>query len=352
MVVEPVVGKSANLSREALRELPKAHLHVHLDGALRADTLRELLAEQQQPFPSIPGGVFSSFEAFMSTITATHRVLQRPMNLARVVGEIVEDNSDDGVVWLELAVWPGLFGTLRPAEFWVETILEAGHGAAARAGAGFGLIIAVNRAESPSSARHLMDLAAKYSDQGVVGVGLDGDEAANPAEPFAELFRAAAECGLRCVPHAGELRGPSSVWTAINRLHAVRIGHGIRAVEDSALLEELAGRAICLDVCPTSNHRLGVVDLGSPTHPQPTHPLRQLIEAGVACSLGADDPLLFGSSILDEYALAHERLGLSAPQLAQLAANSIAHSAAPAGIRAAAERGIRQWKGIDQSDRR
>ncbi|MFC8431895.1 hypothetical protein [Streptomyces sp. NPDC057253] len=142
-------------------------------------------------------------------------------------------------------------------------------------------------------------------------------------EPFAEAFTIARDAGLISAPHAGELAGPASVRSALDALGAQRIAHGIRAVDDPSLLARLAAQGVVLDVCPTSNVALGVVESLS------AHPLPKLLHAGVRCTLNADDPLLFGPGLLEEYATARTTLALTDHQLAAIARTSIESSGAP-----------------------
>jgi adenosine deaminase len=183
----------------------------------------------------------------------------------------------------------------------------------------------------PTAAEELARLAGGFSERGVVAFGLDGDEAASPPEPFQRAFRIAKEAGLRATPHAGELAGPESVVAALDALDADRILHGVRALEDPDLIARIVEEGITLDVCPTSNVMLGVApELRD-------HPLPQLLAAGVRCSVNADDPLLFGTGILDEYVLCREALVLGDQQLAEVAAHSLTAAAAPSDV---VERGL------------
>jgi adenosine deaminase len=152
-----------------------------------------------------------------------------------------------------------------------------------------------------------------------------------------DLLALAAQAGLICAPHAGEFAGPASVRAAIEALHARRILHGVRAVEDPDLLREVAARGVCFDVCLTSNVKLGVV----PTLEQ--HPLPVLLAAGVPCSLGADDPLLFDASLLDEYDHARTTLGLDDVQLAEIARASLRSGGTPSPLRERALAGVDAW---------
>lgn len=314
-----------------LRALPKAHLHVHVDGAMRRSTLAELAAKAGIEAP-LPTG-YGSFADFTDTITAAARSLRTAADATRLVTEIVEDARDAGAVWVEPSMWPGLFGgRLGSDEEAVDVVLAAGH-AAAR-GIGFGLVVAANRNAGPDAALRTARLAVSRMGDGVVGFGLDGDEASAPGHQFTAAFDVAHEAGLACLPHAGELAGPQSVRDAMTLLHADRIMHGVRAAEDPQLVAELA---VPLDICPTSNVLLSVVPAFA------DHPLPTLLESGVRCSLNADDPLLFDTDLLTEYERCRGELGLSDETLADLARTSIVASGAPAALKADALSGIDGW---------
>ena len=170
-----------------------------------------------------------------------------------------------------------------------------------------------------------------------MGFGLANDESTHPPEPFGPAFDIAREAGLLSIPHAGELAGPESVRAALDRLGADRLQHGVRVVEDPALTERLAADDICCDVCPTSNLMLSVC----PSLAE--HPLPALLDAGVPCSLNADDSLLFGAGLLDEYRLVRDEVGLDDAQLASVAWSSVRCSAAPADVQQRARAAIDAW---------
>lgn len=321
-----------------LARLPKAHLHVHLDGAIRERTLHETCTRLGTEPPELPTGrQYPSFAVFMDTITACHEALSDPPSLRRILDEVVEDAAADGAVWIEVSVWPGLFaGRLGSDREALRQLLDAGRASAARHSIGFGLMVAANRHVGPEAAKATAELAVELGGEGVVSFGLDGDEAAFPPAPFAEAFETAMDGGLLLTPHAGELLGAESVSVAVDQLNANRVLHGVRAVEDPALVERLAASDVCLDVCPTSNAKLGVFE------PE-QHPLPQLLRAGVACSLNADDPLLFGASLLDEYETCRKVLALSDTELAAIATTSIQASGAPSKLKTEAIAAIGRW---------
>jgi adenosine deaminase len=190
------------------------------------------------------------------------------------------------------------------------------------------VVIAANRTRHPLDARTLARLAAQYVGRGVVGFGLSNDERRGSTTDFVPAFRIAERAGLMLVPHGGELVGPSSARTCIEMLHADRLGHGVRSVEDPDLLAQIVDAGIALELCPVSNVALGVYsDLTSV-------PLPAILAAGATVALGADDPLLFGSRLAAQYAtmrVAHE---LSDAMLAELARMSIRASRAPESLRA------------------
>jgi adenosine deaminase len=319
-----------------LRQLPKAHLHIHLEGAMRPDTLHELAAAASIEVPPIRG--FGSFAAFSGMYVAACDVLTSPDALARLTREVVEDAAADGAVWVEPAVYlPHHNQRLGPPEGTLEIILDAAAEAGRANDIGVGVIVAADRTVDPSDAVAQAELAVKYVDRGVTGFGLANDEVGCPPEPFADAFAIARAAGLLSVPHAGELDGPASVKGALDALGADRLGHGVRSIEDPELVRRLADSPVCLDVCPSSNVLLAIVpDLAA-------HPLPALLAAGVNCSLNSDDPLLFGPNLLDEYELVRDRLGLDDATLAHIATCAIDASAAPAELKRKTRAGIASW---------
>lgn len=216
-------------------------------------------------------------------------------------------------------------------------MIDEARAAAVGTGIGCGLMVTALRHLPPDDALDLARLAAGHAGEGVVSFGLAGDESLYAPEPFAKAFDVARDGGLMSTPHAGELAGPASMRGALDVLGARRIGHGVRALEDPALTERLAAGRVTLDVCPTSNAMLGVVTSLA------DHPLPRLLEAGVRCSLGADDPLLFGPGLLAEYETARHTLGLGDEHLAAVARASLEGSAAPPELMAAGLRGVGAW---------
>ena len=319
-----------------LRALPKGHLHLHLEGSMRPATLAELADTAGIPVPEIRG--YGSFTAFADTYLAACQVLTTPEHFARLVYEVVEDSVADGAVWVEPSFYaPHHRDRFGEDEAIVDMVLDALHAAGEQLGVGVGLMLAADRTVEPSVAVDQARLAAARADRGVVSFGLANDEAIGPPEPFAAAFAIAKDAGLLSAPHAGELAGPESVWGALQTLRPDRLQHGVRCVEDPELVKRLADSDIVLDVCPTSNLLLSVY----PSLAE--HPLPQLLDAGISCSLNGDDPLLFGPVLLREYELAREEMGLDDAALASVARASIVGAGAPAAFKTTALRSIDDW---------
>ncbi|MFL6077893.1 MAG: adenosine deaminase [Mycobacteriales bacterium] len=311
--------------------LPKANLHLHLTGAMRPATLVELAERAGLPVPvALPGGTAHGWEAFQSRYDAAREVLRTAEDVARVVGEAIEDDVADGAGWVEIQVDPTSYaerlGGLEPV---VETVLAA-------AGDRAGVVLAASWARPPEVALRVARLAARYAGRGVVGFGLSNDERRGRVADFVPAFRVAAEAGLLAVPHAGFYEAAWHVRACVERLGAARIGHGLTAAADPVTVDLLAARGVALEVCPTSYPPFGVAELS-------TLPLRRLLAAGVPVALGTDDPLLFGASLTDQYAIARHHLGLTDPELATLARHSLTASAAPPDRRAALLAAIDAW---------
>ena len=265
-------------------------------------------------------------------------VLRTEADVRRLVREAAEDERAEGSGWLELQVDPsGYAARFDGITAFTELVLDAARDATAHTGVGIGLVVAANRTRHPLDARTLARLAATYAGRGVVGFGLSNDERRGPAEDFERAFAIARRAGLLAVPHAGELCGPGSVRAALDRLGAGRIGHGVRAVEDRELLERLAEAGVVLELCPSSNVALGVARSAADV------PLATLRAAGVPVALGADDPLLFGSRLVVQYALAREVHGVDDAGLAELARQSVQGSQAPHDLRERLLAGIDEW---------
>jgi len=337
----------AGAARRDLRALPKAHLHLHLTGAMRHPTLVELaagrgvrlpaaLAEDWPPQLSVADE--RGWFRFQRLYDLARSVLRTPADIARLLREIAEDERREGSGWCEVQVDPSGFApAFGGLSAFADLVLEAAADAAAATGVGIGVVVAANRTRHPLDARTLARLAAGYAGAGVVGFGLSNDERRGTVADFAPAFAIAARAGLASVPHAGELRGPDVVADTLRLLDPRRLGHGVRAAEDPRVLAAAVEAGAAFEVCPASNVALGI-------YPRPTAvPIPALRSAGARICLGADDPLLFGSRLVDQYVLVRDVFGLSDSELAGLARDSVEASLAPAGVRTRLLDGITAW---------
>jgi len=308
-----------------LAELPKAELHVHLEGTVRPSTQAEWA---QRTVVDIPRK-FHNLDTFIQMYAGFWRTMNTPGDYERLVREYCEDAAQGGIRYAEIQ----LATAGRPYPALVEAVEEAQR----QSDVVVRFVVDVPRSLPVEVGWAMLEAAKGVPD--VIGIGLGGPEAPFPPEPFAELFAEGRSRGLRSLPHAGEEAGPQSVRGAIEALGAERIMHGVRCIEDPGLVSELVERGIGLDVCPTSNLLLGVAR--SMNH----HPLKDLWDAGVLISINTDDPGYFGCELTGEYALAGEALGLDREGYGRLALNSVEGSFAPEAVKAEMRSGIADWVG-------
>jgi adenosine deaminase len=318
--------------------LPKADLHLHLEGAMRHQTLSEV-ARYGGELPPPPLGGHATFDAFKDLYRYAVNMIRSPRDLHRLVHEVVEDAANCGAVWIEPQFNPTNYApALFPhPEDVLEFVLEAAAEAALRHRVGIGLMLTASRNRDSRHVTALAHLAARYAGRGVVAFGLAGDEHAADADQFSEAFAIVRRAGLISAPHAGEFAGVPKILAALDVLVPDRIAHGVRAVSSVALMDRLARIPVTLDVSLHSNVRLGVVpSIGG-------HPLPILLDHGIRCTLGSDDPLLFGNDLLAEYLAARSELSLTDNQLAAIALTSISASGAPPSLIEDARARIAAW---------
>ncbi len=330
--------------------LPKAHLHLHFTGSMRIDTLADLARGHGLRLPDAltqnwPPHLHATDERgwfrFQRLYDVARACVRGEADMRRIVREAAEDDAAEGSRWLEIQVEPSSYapyvGGITPA---LEIVLDEAARASADTGTGVGVVVAASRIRHPFDARTLARLAVRYAGSGpgtVVGFGLSNDERRGALVDFVPAFEIARRGGLALVPHGGELLGPMSVVDTLAMFAPDRIGHGVRASEDAWALDRVAESGVTLEVCPGSNVSLGV-------YPQPEDvPLRTIVAAGIPVALGADDPLLFGTRLADQYTMAREDLGFSDVELAELARQSVTGSRAPTEVRADALRDIDAW---------
>jgi len=289
-----------------MRPYPKVELHVHLEGTVRAPTLKQIAKRNDYPLPDDLESLyaFRDFRHFIEVWILTTNALQTAEDFRQMVVDYSAEAASHGAVYLE-----GIFSPaerVRRGVSWqvaFEGVCDGAQQARELHGVEVRLTPDIPRGFTQEEARATVEWAARYRDRGVVAVGLGGLEAEYPPEPYAEVFALARTLGLGSVPHAGEVAGAASVRGALEALGADRLRHGIRAEEDPGLVRELADRGTVLDVCPLSNLRTGAVSTLA------DHPLPRLVAAGVRCSISTDDPAMFDTDLTRDYEAA-ESFGL------------------------------------------
>lgn len=321
--------------------LPKVELHLHLETSLRLRLLgREggSAASLEAAHLVADPGLFSGYDRLRRLRYASRTGLlgdavYTHANIVAITAALLAEAQAQGIRHVEVRVG----GRRGFAALGTRGMLEAmAEGAAAVAGVSYGAIITVVRERGPEeAARVVAEAVAARRDGRVVGVDLAGDEENYPPALFAGAMGRARDAGLGITVHAGEFSGPAGIWSAVYHLGATRIGHGIRAIEDPELLERLRDRGVTLELCPTSNVRLGLV----PT--LAAHPLRALRASGVRVTVSSDDPLLLGTSLTRELRAVARAHHLDQAALVDLMATAAAAAFLPAADRKRLEREVR-----------
>src|SRR5712671_225214 len=292
-----------------LHSLPKAELHLHLEGSIEPATLIELGATGS----SAPYKDFAGFIEAFKWVTGHLRV---PEDYALITRRLIESLERQNVRYAEITLSAGVV-LWREQNF--GAVYEAVRRASIESSVTVCWILDAVRHFGPKHAMEVAQLAAERVEEGVVAFGIGGDEARGPAEWFREVFAFARGKGLRLTAHAGETCGPESVWKALD-IGAERIGHGISSVRDPALLRHLCECGVPLEICVSSNLATGVVASLA------DHPLRRIYDAGVPVVINSDDPAMFGCTLTGEYELARDQFGFSNDELRRLAANSFRYA--------------------------
>jgi len=314
-----------------LEALPKAELHVHLEGSILPATLLVLAERNGVPLPAdTVEGLrkwfrFRDFPHFVEIYIALTRCMRTREDYELIAYEFGAEMARQNVRYAEATFTPGTHHALGvPFDVFFSGLTRGRE----RARADFGVEIAwifdiVRENPLPTHADYTLGAALDGKDDGVVALGLGGYEAPHPPDEFAPWFERARSLDLHSIPHAGETGGPDSVWSSIRRLGAERLGHGVRSIEDPALVQYLVESRIPLEVCPTSNLRLGIYpDIEH-------HPMRRLYEAGVIVTINSDDPPLFNTTLNSEVALLHSGFDFPLDTIDEIILNGVRCSCLP-----------------------
>jgi adenosine deaminase len=331
-----------------IKKLPKAHLHLHFIGSMRGPTLIELCREKSIELPHEL--LFSSkvmlapsaqgWDKFQKLYEIARSCITSPREVERIIFEAVEDDRNEGSRRLEIQLDPTSYGPIFDGslEKCVEFVLEQLQKAGQKYDLETGLTIATSRLNGGDHARKLAQIALRYRDAGVIGFGLSNDERIGQTSDFVDAFNLIQGQGLIAVPHGGEILGPNSLHDIIDLLNPQRIGHGVTSISDPQLIERIIERNITLELCPVSNRHLGVVNLYK------DFPLRQFLDAGVRCTLNADNPLLFERRLNSQFEVARKYMHASDSDLAVLARNSVEGSTASPASKTRWLEEIQQWE--------
>jgi adenosine deaminase len=346
--------------------MPKAEVHVHLEGSIQPETLLAL-ARHHHRVDSLPATTvdglrqwfqFTDFPHFIEVYTTISDLLRTPADFALITADLAAELSRQHVRYAEVTFTPFTHTHLLDKKLSIDDLLAGLDEGRARAQTQHQVtlqwVFDIPRNVSfrgrgalhydPFCADTTLAYAIQGLNHGVIAFGLGGNEAGAPAAPFAHAFRAAAEAGLLSLPHAGEMAGPESVWAALHALRAHRIGHGVRAIEDPLLLAYLAAHQIPLEVSITSNIRLHVYrSLGA-------HPFPHLDRMGVLVTVNSDDPPLFNTDLTQEYALLVDEFGYTWTDVARIARNAMRVCAAPPPLRAQMLAELEAWVAANLTD--
>jgi adenosine deaminase len=327
----------------SLASIPKIELHRHLEGSLRLSTIHDLVLsegldlpssiDQLQPLVQVRPDDPKTPQAFLSKFEPLRRIFRSPAIIQRVVREAVVDAAAENIIYLELHFTPAALAQDRGFDLkdvfgWVT---EAAQGAADQEDIQIGLIASINRHEPVAAGIGVARAAVDFMHKGVIGLSLAGDELRFPSDPFHPLLREARQAGLGLTIHAGEWVGADSVRRALDISPDVRIGHGVRAVEDPEVIRQAVERQTVFEVCPTSNFQSGAVPSAT------EHPLVRMIESGLHVTINTDDPGVSQITLADEYALVIEFLGLSRETVQAMILTSAQGIFQPAATRRALE---------------
>jgi aminodeoxyfutalosine deaminase len=310
-----------------IQSLPKAELHLHLEGSVTPETLVELRRRHGKESTIAEAEALYQYKEFMGFLMAFKTLtddLQTPADYELITYRLMQQLKAENVLHAEVYVSVGVC-LWRKMDF--ESIFEGLERRRERGEKDFGVsllwIFDAVRQFGADAAQRVFELAARYRDRNVVGIGIGGDEVKAPPELFREQYAYAKDQGLRLTCHAGETAGPESIWGALN-LAAERIGHGLTAAQDPELIEELSQRQIPVEVCLTSNSKTGCCSQLS------EHPVRRYFDHGLMITLNSDDPAMFGTTLNREYELAQSEFGFTDEHLRELARNSFEASFLPA----------------------
>ena len=313
-----------------IQEIPKVELHLHLEGAIPLETIFKLIqrAGGEQSIKNLDDLskklTYTDFTNFIDVWTWKNTFIREEEDFEEIAYRVLESLSKQNVKYVEAFYSPGDFWRVDLSVQGITEYLIKGKETAYR---DFGiqseLIIDLIRDHGPERSMQYLEEVTPYLGKGVIGIGLGGSEQSFPAEPYALVYKEARDRGFRLTAHAGEAAGANSIWAAVEKLGVERIGHGVRANEDSELISLLKERQIPLEMCVISNVKTGVCSSIE------VHPIKQYFQQGLMVTVNSDDPTMFNTTISQEYLVLVQKLGFTISDLKRLSLNGIDASFMP-----------------------
>ncbi|WP_119065322.1 adenosine deaminase [Aggregatilinea lenta] len=307
---------------QRLQTMPKVEIHVHLEGATDADTVWDMARRNGVALPAASLDEwrafyeFRDFNHFIQVYMSAAACMQTVDDFVYMTESFIQRQAQQNVRYCEVFLSASLLLDKVPEDELIDAFIEGARNGEAKYGTHVAFIPDIGR-NLPDTRFRVLDFVLKGQAKGAfIGLGLGGAEVGFPPELFVDVYEEAQRQGLHLVAHAGETEGPASIWGALRSLHAERIGHGIRALDDDTLVDYLRGTQIPLEVSPKSNYRLKVVPTDQP------HPIRELVDRGVYVTVNSDDPPMFSTRLNDEYLLLAQQ-GFSWDELWQLNLNGL-----------------------------
>lgn len=328
---------------EFIKRMPKVELHIHLEGSIAPRTFLELAKRNDVAIPAHDvAGIkrlfhYQSFGEFLTVFMTLTRTIARYDDFEQLAYEMGLMLSEQHILYAEVMISPmqHLLNGINLTKS-IAAVSKGFEQARRETGIVMRLALDYGRQYGTAYAWYVLDVAKNTRDLGVVAWSIGGNEIHHPPEPFADIFAAAREAGLHVMAHAGEVEGPHSVWGAVNALHAERLGHGIRSIDDPLLVAHLRDTGVVLDISPSSNILTGAATSWI------KHPLRQLYDAGVLMTINSDDPTFFNTTLTEEYRRVTRHFGFTTDDLCKLVLNSVRAAFLPPDEKATLFRRVEQ----------
>jgi aminodeoxyfutalosine deaminase len=316
--------------QEFICRMPKVELHVHLEGSIHPETLLKLARRNNVDLPAqtVEGlkdwYQFTGFDHFIEVYLAICNCIRSADDMELIATDFIKDRAKENIKYSEVIFTPYTHLAHISFDDQLAAINKARRFGEKELGVRISMAPDISREMRPiEETFQIADWAVKNRNNGISSLGLGGPEINNPPEVFAPTFQRIEVAGFPATPHAGETVGPASIWGAINSLKAVRIGHGVRCLEDPSLVAFLREKQIPLEVCPSSNVCLKVVSSLS------EHSLPRLLKEGLFVTINSDDPAMFNTTLTDEFLRINSEFGYSVPQLKTFTENAIKASLLP-----------------------